>query len=78
MVANVAVRSILTTPGPTHLIDTEIANRAVSLFPYTFIPGFLAPLAVLLHVLAIRGLRSTKSQSVVNRQPSIPLAPLEE
>jgi hypothetical protein len=25
-------------------------------FPYTFIPGFLAPLAVTLHVLAIRAI----------------------
>jgi hypothetical protein len=71
MVANVVVRSILTTPGPTHLIDTEIANQAVTLFPYTFIPGLLAPLAVVLHVLAIRGLRSTKSQFIINRQPPI-------
>lgn len=78
MVANVVVRSILTIPGPTHLIDTEIANRAVAMFPYTFIPGFLAPLAVLLHVLAIRGLRSTNSQLIINRQPPIDLAALEE
>ncbi len=73
MVANVVVRSILTTPGPTRLIDTEIANQAVTLFPYTFIPGFLAPLAVLLHVLAIRGLRSTQNHLVTNGQPPLDL-----
>jgi hypothetical protein len=78
MVANVVVRSILTTPGPTHLIDSEIANQAVTLFPYTFIPGFLAPLAVLLHVLAIRGLRSTQSHVVINRQPPVGVAAFEE
>jgi len=28
----------------------------MGMFPYTFIPGFLAPLAVTLHVLAIRAI----------------------
>jgi hypothetical protein len=53
---NVIVRSVLTTPGPTHLLTSDLANRAVTLFPYTFIPAFLAPLAMLLHVLSIRSL----------------------
>ena len=53
---NVIVRSVLTTPGPTHLITSDLANRAVTQFPYTFIPAFLAPLAMLLHVLSIRAL----------------------
>jgi heme/copper-type cytochrome/quinol oxidase subunit 4 len=50
--ANVAASSVLT--GPLKLISTEVPNVAMGLFPYTFIPGFLAPLAVTLHVLAIR------------------------
>jgi hypothetical protein len=56
MLVNVIVRSVLTTPGPTHLITSDFANRAVTLFPYTFIPPFLAPLAMILHVLSIRSL----------------------
>lgn len=56
MLLNVIVRSVLTTPGPTHLITSDLANRAVTQFPYTFIPAFLAPLAMLLHVLSIRAL----------------------
>jgi hypothetical protein len=78
MLANVVVRSVLTTPGPTHLVDTEIANRAVTLFPYTFIPGLLAPLAILLHVLAIRGLRPTQSSQVINSKPPTILVAVKE
>ena len=44
--ANVVVRSALTSPGPLHLLDTEVVNRAIGTFPYTLIAGFLAPLAV--------------------------------
>jgi hypothetical protein len=61
--ANVAASSVLT--GPLKLISTEVPNVAMGLFPYAFIPGFLAPLAVTLHVLAIRAivarLRSMRS-----------------
>jgi hypothetical protein len=52
--ANVAASSMLT--GPLKLISTEVPNVAMGFFPYTFIPGFLAPLAVTLHVLAIRAI----------------------
>jgi hypothetical protein len=38
------------------LISTEVPNVAMGIFPYAFIPGFLAPLAVTLHVLAIRAI----------------------
>lgn len=54
--ANVVVRSALTAPGSLHLLDAEVANRAIGTFPYTFIAGFFAPLAVTLHVLALRAI----------------------
>jgi hypothetical protein len=38
------------------LMSTEVPNVAMGIFPYTFIPGFFAPLAVTLHVLAIRAI----------------------
>ncbi len=59
--ANVAVRSALTAPGPLNLIHAEVPNLALGTFPFMFIPGFFAPLAVVLHVLAIRSLRSRLS-----------------
>jgi hypothetical protein len=61
--ANATASAVLT--GPLKLISTEVPNVAMGMFPYTFIPGFLAPLAVTLHVLAIRAiatlLRDTRS-----------------
>src|ERR1700730_5548891 len=61
--ANVAASSVLT--GPLNLISAEVPNVAMGIFPYAFLPGFLAPLAVTLHVLAIRAiaarLRDTRS-----------------
>ena len=51
---NVVARAMLTAPGPLHGIDAEVPNVGLGLFPYSFIPGFMAPFAMLLHVLAFR------------------------
>jgi hypothetical protein len=55
--ANVALRAALTSPGPFKLLATEVPNMAIGTFPFTFIPGLMVPLALVLHVLAIRALR---------------------
>jgi hypothetical protein len=52
--ANVTASAVLT--GPIKLISTDVPTVAMGFFPYTFIPGFLVPLAVTLHVLAIRAI----------------------
>jgi hypothetical protein len=49
------VRAILTTPALQALV-TEVPNRALGMFPFTFIPGLMVPLTLTLHVLAIRAL----------------------
>ncbi len=54
--ANVAARSVLSAPGPLHLLHTEVPNLAVGIFPYTYLAGFFAPLAVLLHILSMRAI----------------------
>lgn len=61
--ANVVTRSVLTAPGPLHLIQAEVPNLMIGTFPFLFIPGFFVPLAVALHVLAIR--------SIVSRQEGL-------
>jgi hypothetical protein len=63
MLANVAVRAVLTTQGPLHLILTEVPNTAIGTFPYTYIPGLMVPLALVMHVLSIRALRNRISQT---------------
>jgi hypothetical protein len=56
--ANVVVRAVLTAPGPLNLIHAEVPDRMIGTFPYLFIPAFFVPLAVVLHVLAIRAILS--------------------
>ena len=66
VLANVVVRSALTAPGPLHLINAGATNLALGMFPFTFIPGFFAPLAIVLHVLAIRATRiSSRLEGVI-------------
>jgi hypothetical protein len=55
---NVVIRAVLTAPGPFNLIHAEVPNRMLGTFPFLFIPGFFVPLAVALHVLAIRAISS--------------------
>lgn len=64
MLANVAVRAILTSPGPLHYISTEVPNVAIGTFPFTYIPGLMVPLALILHVLSIRALSSHNRDAV--------------
>jgi len=74
--ANIAVRAALTAPGPLNLIHAEVANLALGTFPYTYIPAFFAPLAVTLHVLAIRTARAQLRRSHERRPAAaIPEAP---
>lgn len=65
MLANVAVRGVLTTPGPLHFIPTEVPNVAISTFPFTYIPGLMVPLALVLHVLSIRALKQRMIKSAL-------------
>lgn len=54
--ANIVARAILTAPGLLRVIHAEPPDTAILTFPFTFIPGFMAPLALALHVLAFRAL----------------------
>jgi hypothetical protein len=56
--ANVVTRAVLTAPGPLNLIHAEVPNLMPGTFPFTFIPGFFVPLAVVLHLLALRAIAS--------------------
>jgi hypothetical protein len=58
---NVVARAVLTAPGPIHLIHSEVPDRMIGTFPFLLIPGFFVPLAVVLHLLAIRAINSRLS-----------------
>jgi hypothetical protein len=64
--ANVVIRAVLTAPGPFNLIHTEVPNRMMGTIPFIFIPGFFVPLAVSLHVLAIRFIVIRLSNPILN------------
>ncbi len=64
MLANVALRGVLTAPGPLNLFATEVPNVAIGTFPFSYIPGLMVPLALVLHVLAIRALRNRMASSL--------------
>jgi hypothetical protein len=55
---NVVTRAVLTAPGPLNLIHSEVPDRMIATFPFLLIPGFFVPLAVVLHLLAIRAIGS--------------------
>lgn len=55
---NVVARGALTAPGPLNLIHADVPNLAMGQFPFSLIPGFMVPLALVLHVLAFRAMRS--------------------
>jgi hypothetical protein len=56
--ANVVTRAVLTAPGPFNLVHTEVPNLLMGTFPFLFIPGLFVPLAVVLHLLALRAIVS--------------------
>ncbi len=56
---NVATRSMLTAPGPLQLIASEVPNTGMGFFPFSYIPGFMAPLAIMLHILALKRLAAS-------------------
>ena len=57
MVINVALRGVLTSPA-LRVLSSEQPNTAVVQFPYIFIAVFLVPLALTLHILALRKVAS--------------------
>jgi hypothetical protein len=67
--ANVAVRAVLTAPGPLNLIHAEVPDRMISTFPFLYTPAFFVPLAVVLHVLAIRAILSGYPTGTAMNQP---------
>ena len=54
--ANIVARAVLSAPGPLQMIHAEVPDVALLTFPFTFIPGFMVPLALSLHVLAFSAL----------------------
>jgi hypothetical protein len=68
--ANAITLGALTAPG-LNLIHSEVPNLAIGAFPFTYIAGFFAPLAMALHALSIRALRAGLRSTPPLRVPAI-------
>lgn len=64
---NIIGRAALTVPGPLNKIASEVPNLAMGQFPYTFIAGFFAPLAMATHVVSIRSLNRSLNGALKNK-----------
>ncbi len=56
LLANIVVVAILSTPYPFRYFMNEPANTIVFGFPFVWLPAFVVPFALLLHLIAIRRL----------------------
>jgi hypothetical protein len=68
--ANAITLSALTAPG-LNLIHSEVPNVAIGAFPFVYIAGFFAPLAMALHALSIRALRAGLRSTQPLRAPAL-------
>jgi hypothetical protein len=53
---NIIITSILSTPAPFRVFMNEPANIVVAYLPFVWLPGFLVPLALALHLLSLKQL----------------------
>jgi hypothetical protein len=53
-------RAATSAPGALRLFFEEPANRIPAVFPFVYLPGFIVPLTILLHLLSLRQLRAAK------------------
>jgi hypothetical protein len=58
LLINIVTVAILSTPSPLRVFMIEPANTIVALFPVSWLPGFLVPLAYTLHFFSLKQLLS--------------------
>lgn len=56
ILANVVLHALLSAPTPFQVLWTEPPTRIIATLPYIWLPGFLVPLALSLHVASLRTL----------------------
>jgi hypothetical protein len=57
---NVVVHAQLSAPTPWQIFETEPSTTFIADWPFVWLPGFLVPLAWLLHAVSLRQLRSRR------------------
>jgi len=54
------VHAQLSAPTPWGILETDPPTTFIADWPYVWLPGFLVPLAWLLHAVSLRQLRSRR------------------
>lgn len=54
LVLNITIVSILSAPVPFRQFMNEPANTIITYFPFVWIPAFIVPFAILIHVLSLK------------------------
>jgi len=60
VLANIVVVAVLSTPYPFRYFMNEPGNTIVFNFPFVWLPSFVVPFALLLHLISIRRLIAKK------------------
>jgi hypothetical protein len=68
LLANVVARGILTAPGPLQLLTDDHPNRAIGIFPFSYIAGLMVPLAATLHIACLMRGRNAAPSGVTRRR----------
>ncbi len=63
LLANIVVVAVLSTPYPFRYFMNEPANTIVFHFPFVWLPSFVVPFALLLHLISLRRLLTSKLNS---------------
>lgn len=61
ILTNIVTIAMLSTPTPIRIFFNEPANTIVAYFPVSWLPGFLVPLAYVLHLYSLKKLFQKKS-----------------
>lgn len=56
LLVNIVIIAILSTPSPFRQFMNEPANTVVAYFPFVWLPGFVVPVALMMHLFALRKL----------------------
>lgn len=68
-VAYVVGRGLLAAPGPQQRIFESPPNLVPAVFPFLYLPAFILPLTVVLHILSLQQLARLGHSKTVQRQP---------
>ena len=62
-IAHTMVRGLLSAPGPQQRIFETPANLVPVVFPFIYLPAFIVPLTILLHILSLQQLARIRRAS---------------